>query len=128
MTSHLGFAWHDEAGDGGGNVRNGFSPKTVSTELGAVELRVPRDRAGAFDPKIVPKHARRLPGFDLQVLDLFARGLTDREIAGHLRDFYGNDVSAELISSVTDAISAELAEWQNRPLDCGRFPVMVATR
>jgi transposase-like protein len=123
MTSHLGFEWHDEAGDGNGNVRNGFSPKTVSTELGAVELKVPRDRAGAFDPKIVPKHARRLPGFDLQVLDLFARGLTDREIAGHLRDFYGNDVSAELISNVTDAISVELAEWQSRPLE-SRYAVI----
>jgi putative transposase len=117
MTSHLGFEWHDAAGDQSGNVRNGSSPKAVSTELGAVELRVPRDRAGSFEPVIVPKHARRLSGFNAQVLDLFAKGLTEGEIAGHLRDFYGNAVSVELISQVTDAISEELAEWQSRPLE-----------
>lgn len=117
MTAHLGYEGHDKAGDGSGNVRNGFSPKTVSTELRPVELKIPRDRVGSFEPKIVPKHAGRLPGFDLQVLDLFAKGLTDREIAAHLRDFYGNEVSAELTSNVTDAIVPELAEWQSRPLE-----------
>lgn len=117
MSAHLGYEWHDAAGDGAGNVRNGSSPKTVSTPLGAVQLRVPRDRAGRFDPRIVPKHARRLAGFDAQVLDLFAKGLTEHEIAAHLRDFYGNEVSVELISQVTDAIGEELADWQSRPLE-----------
>lgn len=117
MTAHLGYEWHDAAGDGNGNRRNGSSAKSVSTELGAVDLAVPRDRAGSFEPQIVPKHARRLSGFDAQVLDLFAKGLTEREIAAHLRDFYGNTVSVEVISKVTDAISEELADWQSRPLE-----------
>jgi transposase-like protein len=117
MTAHLGYEWHDAAGDGSGNVRSGSSPKSVSTELGAVQLKVPRDRDGSFVPAIVLKHARRLEGFNAQVLDLFAKGLTEREIARHLRDFYGNTVSVEMFSQVTDALSEELAEWQSRPLE-----------
>jgi putative transposase len=98
------------------NHRNGSSPKTVLTDTGAVTVAIPRDRAGTFEPRLIPKHQRRLPGFDQKVLALYARGLTVREMQGHLEELYGVDVSPDLISTVTDAVLEEVTEWQQRPL------------
>src|SRR5579863_2608516 len=117
MTEHLGYEPHDPKGRGSGNSRNGHTTKTVETESGPVELHVPRDRAGTFDPKVVPKHQRRLEGFDDKVLALYARGMSTRDIQGHLRELYGTEISADLISRVTDAVIDELRLWQSRPVD-----------
>jgi putative transposase len=117
MTDHLGCEKGDPAGRGRRNHRNGSSPKTVHTEVGPVHLDVPRDRAGAFEPQIVPKHARRVEGFNEAIISLYAKGLTTWEIQAHLADIYGVDVSRDLISRVTDKVVDELAGWQTRPLD-----------
>src|SRR4029450_9145226 len=100
-----------------GNNRNGTSAKTVLTEDGSVEIDVPRDRNGTFEPQIVPKGETRLDGFDDKIISLYGRGMTVREIQGHLRELYAVDVSPDLISRVTDAVLEEVREWQNRPLD-----------
>ena len=117
MSEHLGYEKGDRAGHGSGNSRNGASPKTVLTGVGAVPISVPRDRAGTFEPRIVPKHSRRLAGFNEQVISLYARGMTVRDIQAHLVSIYGTEVSPDLISKVTDAVAEEITEWQNRPLD-----------
>jgi putative transposase len=98
------------------NHRNGSSPKTVLTDTGAVTVAIPRDRAGTFEPQLIPKLQRRLPGFDAKVLALYARGLTVREMQAHLTELYGVDVSPDLISTVTDAVLEEVTDWQQRPL------------
>jgi transposase-like protein len=117
MTEHLGYEKHDPAGRGSGNSRNGTSPKTVLTDVGAVTVAVPRDRNGDFEPRLIPKNARRLAGFNERILSLYARGMSVRDIRSHLAQIYGVEVSADLISKVTDAVTDELASWQNRPLD-----------
>lgn len=106
------------------NHRNGTSPKTVLTDTGAMPLAVPRDRAGTFEPQLIPKHQRRLEGFDTKVLSLYARGLTVREMQGHLTELYGVAVSPDLISTVTDAVMDEVTAWQQRPL-LALYPVIV---
>jgi putative transposase len=106
-----------EGSSGAKNGRNGYSDKTVQTETGPVRIRVPRDRDGSFEPQLVRKHQRRVEGFDEKVLALYARGMTVRDIQGHLRELYGTDVSPELISKATDAVLPEFREWQSRPLD-----------
>ncbi len=105
------------------NHRNGTTPKTVLTDTGAMPLAVPRDRAGTFEPQLIPKHQRRLEGFDAKVLSLYARGLTVREMQGHLTELYGVEVSPDLISTVTDAVLDEVTEWQQRPL-LALYPVV----
>jgi putative transposase len=117
MTEHLGYEKGDPAGRGSGNSRNGASGKTVLTDIGAVEVEVPRDRNGDFTPRIVPKGARRLSGFNEQVLSLYARGMSVRDIRSHLAKLYGVEVSPDLISKVTDAVAEEITAWQMRPLD-----------
>ncbi|HEU5129579.1 MAG TPA: IS256 family transposase [Glycomyces sp.] len=120
MTEHLGFEKGDRvtaAAAGEGNHRNGTSKKTVQTGVGPVELDIPRDRAGSFEPAIVPKHTRRIGGFDEAVVSLYAKGLTTGEIQAHLAEIYGAEVSRDTISKVTDAVAAELDEWRTRPLD-----------
>lgn len=117
MTEHLGYAKGDPDGGGTGNHRNGSSAKTVHTEVGPVRLDIPRDRAGSFAPQIVPKHARRVEGFDEAIISLYAKGLTTGEIQAHLAEIYSADVSRDLISRVTDKIVDELVSWQSRPLD-----------
>ena len=117
MTGHLGYEKGDRAGRGSGNHRNGTSAKTVLTEIGPVPLDVPRDRKGEFEPLIVPKHARRVEGFNEAIVSLYARGLTTGEIRGHLGEIYGVEVSRDLISRVTERVTEELAAWQSRPLD-----------
>jgi putative transposase len=110
---------HLETGepDGRANTRNGYGRKTVLTDSGRIELEVPRDRLSTFDPVLVAKYRRRLPGFDEKVVSMYARGLSVREIQSHLRDLYGIDASPDLVSAVTDAVLDAVAEWQNRPLE-----------
>src|SRR5499427_6036686 len=117
LTDHLGYEKGDPAGRGKGNSRNGTSSKTVLTEDGQVEIAVPRDRAGSFEPQLIAKGQTRFDGFDDKILSLYARGMTVREIQGHLAELYGTEVSPDLISRVTDAVLDEVREWQNRPLD-----------
>lgn len=106
-----------EAAAGKPNRRNGFSKKTVLTETSKLDLRIPRDREGSFDPKLIARYQRRFPGFDTKIISMYARGMTLREIQGHLMELYGLDVSPDLISTVTDAVMETVAEWQNRPLE-----------
>src|SRR3972149_3155852 len=106
-----------ENAEGKGNHRNGYSKKSVLTGTSKMTLSVPRDRAGTFDPKLIAKYQRRFPDFDEKIISMYARGMTVREIRGHLEELYGIDVSPDLISAVTDAVLDEVAEWQNRPLD-----------
>lgn len=117
LSEHLGYDKHDPVGRNGENSRNGTRTKTVLTEIGPVEIDVPRDRDGTFEPVIVKKRQRRLDGVDQIVLSLTARGLTTGEVAAHFADVYGATVSKDTISRITEKVVGELAEWQNRPLD-----------
>jgi putative transposase len=118
LTEHLGYDKHDPAGQGSGNIRNGTRAKTVLTDThGPVEIDVPRDRAGTFEPQIVRKRQRRLTGVDEMVLSLYAKGLTTGEISAHFAEFYGASVSKETISRITDKVVDEMQEWAHRPLD-----------
>jgi len=116
LTHHLGYA-PGATPDATGNHRNGTTPKTVLTDEGTVHLDVPRDRAGTFEPVLIPKHERRFTGFDDKILALYARGLTVREIQAFLHDMYAVEVSPDLISTVTDAIVEEVTHWQARALE-----------
>jgi len=117
LTHHLGYPPGGTKPEEAANHRNGTSPKTVLTDEGPLALDVPRDRAGTFEPRLVPKHARRFAGFDDKILALYARGMTVREIQAFLAEMYGVEVSPDLISAVTDAVVAEAAAWQQRPLE-----------
>jgi putative transposase len=108
---------HLDAGEGCGNRRNGYGRKTVLTGTGKIALDIPRDRLSSFDPQLIAKYQRRFPGFDDKIVSMYARGMSTREIQGHLRELYGIDVSPDLVSAVTDAVLEEVAEWQNRPLE-----------
>lgn len=117
LTHHLGYEKHAPEGRGSGNSRNGVSRKKVQGDFGALEIEVPRDRNGTFDPKIIPKHERRFTGFDGKILSMYARGMTTRDIQAHLEEIYGVEVSPTLISQVTDGVMEEVTAWQNRPLE-----------
>ena len=117
ITDHLGYDKHDPAGANSGNSRNGARAKTVLTDVGPVEVEVPRDRQGSFEPAIVRKRQRRLSGVEDLVLSLSAKGLTTGEISAHLAEVYGAEVSKQTISTITDKVMEGMAEWQNRPLD-----------
>ena len=109
---------HHLAGEAGtGNSRNGYGRKTVVTDTGKIAVEVPRDRRSTFDPQLIAKYQRRFPGFDDKIISMYARGMSTREIVGHLHDLYGIDVSPDLISAVTDAVLEEVAAWQGRPLE-----------
>ena len=123
LTDHLGYEQGDRAGWGSGNSRNGTSPKTVLTDAGPVSVDVPRDRNGTFEPKLVGKHQRRLDGFNDIVIGLVSRGMSTRDVASHIGEAYGAQMSAEQISKITDAILPELRAWQSRPLDAV-YPIM----
>jgi len=123
LTEHLGYAPHAPEGRGSGNARNGSTAKTVQTAHGDVALQTPRDRAGSFEPVLVPKRQRRLEGFDEKVLALYARVLTTRDIQGHLEELYGVEVSPTLISTITDAVLEDVRTWQSRPLDAV-YPIL----
>src|SRR6201985_2548113 len=117
LDDHLGYGKHDPEGRDGGNSRNGRRAKTVLTETGPVEISGPRDRDSSFEPKMVAKRQRRLTGADEMVISLSAKGLTHGEIAAHLAEVYGAEVSKQAITTITDRVMDGLAEWQNRPLD-----------
>lgn len=123
LADHLGYEKGDAAGRGSPNSRNGFTPKTVATEVGAVALDVPRDRAGSFTPQLVPKGQRQLGGLPEMIISLYAGGMTIRDIQHHLVSTIGVELSHETIANITDAVLAEVAAWQNRPLDAV-YPVM----
>jgi transposase-like protein len=117
LDDHLGYSRHDPAGRDGGNSRNGRRSKTVLTEAGPVDIEVPRDRDGSFDPRLVRKRQRRLTGLDDLVISLSAKGLTHGEICAHLREVYGAEVSKQTITTITDRVIEGMVEWQSRPLD-----------
>jgi putative transposase len=123
MDAHLGYAKHDSAGDNSGNSRNGRRAKTVITEVGPVQIAVPRDRDASFDPQLVKKRQRRLSGVDEMVLSLSAKGLTHGEISAHLAEVYGASVSKTTITAITDRVIEGMNEWRNRPLDAV-YPVI----
>jgi len=117
LTHHLGYEKHDPAGNNSGNSRNGTSGKTIKGDFGELEIEVPRDRVSTFEPQILPKHQTRFAGFDDKIISMYARGMTTREIEGHLKEIYGVEVSAGLISQVTEAVSEEVKTWQSRALE-----------
>lgn len=124
LTHHLGYGRGESKPAVPPNHRNGTSGKTVLTDSGAVRIEVPRDRAGTFEPLLIGKHQRRFEGFDDKILALYARGMTVREIQGYLREMYTVEVSADFISSVTDAVMEEVTSWQSRPLE-RMYPVVM---
>jgi putative transposase len=119
MDQHLDGEAAASSGDGesSGNHRNGYSKKTVITDTSQVELEIPRDRRGTFEPQLIAKYQRRFPGFDDKIISMYAHGMSVRDIQGHLRELYGIDASPQLISTVTDAVLEEVGRWQSRPLD-----------
>ena len=117
LSEHLCYEPHYPAGYNSGNSRNGTRTKTVLTEIGPVEMEVPRDRAGSFEPVIVPKRKRRLTGVDAMVCSLSAKGLTHGEISAHMAEVYGASVSKETVTRITDRVMESMSDWQNRPLD-----------
>jgi putative transposase len=117
LTHHLGYQKHDPAGYNSGNSRNGTSSKTIKGDFGELEVEVARDRAGTFEPRILPKHQTRFTGFDDKIISMYARGMSTREIEGHLREIYGVDVSPGLVSQVTEAVNEEVKTWQARALE-----------
>ncbi len=117
LTEHVGYEKHDPAGNNSGNSRNGASKKKLKGDFGEMELETPRDRNGSFEPAIVSKGQTRFDGFDDKIISMYSRGMTTREIEGHLKEIYGVEVSPTLISNVTEAVMEEVKTWQNRPLD-----------
>lgn len=123
MTEHLGHTKNASVSNAAGNARNGKSKKTLKGDFGELPIDIPRDRHASFEPQIVPKHQTRWTGFDDKILSLYARGMTVREIQGHLQEMYGAEVSPSLISSVTDAVMDEAKAWQGRPLEA-LYPIV----
>jgi putative transposase len=123
LTEHVGYEKHDVAGHNSGNSRNGKSAKTLKGSFGTMPIAVPRDRNGTFAPQIIEKHQTRFTGFDENIISLYARGLSTREIQQHLEEIYHVEVSPALISNVTDEVSDEVKRWQNRQLDAV-YPIM----
>ena len=117
LTEHLGYDKHDPVGNNSGNSRNGVTTKTLKGEFGEMALETPRDRQGTFEPKIIGKGQTRFTGFDDKIISMYSRGMSTREIQGHLEDVYQVEVSPALISTVTDAVMEEVKTWQSRPLD-----------
>jgi putative transposase len=123
LTHHLGYERHDAAGDNSGNSRNGTTPKTMRGKRGQVQINVPRDRTSEFEPQLVKKGQTRFDGLDEKIISLYSRGMTQREIQGHLGEIYGVEISPSLISTVTDAVLDEVRAWQARPLDAV-YPIL----
>ncbi|MGE3445862.1 MAG: transposase [Acidimicrobiia bacterium] len=128
LTEHVGYDRGDPAAGAFPNSRNGTYPKTVATQVGDVELAVPRDRRGTFSPMLVPKGARRLDGLDSVIVSLYAGGMTLRDITHHLQATVGTELSHETISKIVDAVAEEVLAWQQRPLEARRFLAIVANR
>jgi putative transposase len=123
LTEHLGYEKHDPVGYKSGNSRNGATKKALKGDFGEIELETPRDRDSSFEPKIIAKGQTRFTGFDDKILSMYARGMTTREIEGHLKEIYGVEVSPGLISNVTEAVMEEVRAWQSRPVDA-LYPIL----
>lgn len=123
LTHELGYEKHDKAEKPTNNRRNGSSTKGISSKHGEMQIAVPRDRAGEFEPQIIKKHQRRFDGFDNLILSLYSRGLSTREIQSHIEEIYGVEVSPDLVSTVTSAVEERVREWQMRPLDAV-YPIL----
>jgi putative transposase len=123
LTNHLGYEKHSSVGDHSGNSRNGSTPKTIKGKRWQIDIEVPRDRNGEFEPQIVKKNQTRFDGLDDKILSLYSRGLTQSEISGHLEEIYGVDVSPSLISNITQSVMDEVRAWQSRPLDAV-YPIL----
>ena len=117
MDITLGYAKNDVQNKKTNNSRNGYTPKTVKTQMGPLELDIPRDRDGEFEPKIVPKYKRDISGIEEKVISLYARGMSTRDIHDQIKDLYGIELSAEMVSKITERILPEIKEWQNQPLE-----------
>ena len=117
LTDHLGYDRHEKTEKPTENRRNGTSRKSVRSDLGPIEVDIPRDREGTFEPRLIAKHQREIPGFSDKILSMYARGMTNREIAGHLKELYGTEVSPQFITTVTDGVLAHLEAWRNRELE-----------
>jgi len=124
LDDHLGYAKSDPKGRKSGNSRNGHGSKKLTGDDGEMEISVPRDRDASFDPKIVKKGQRRFDGFDDKIISMYARGMSVREIRGHLEEMYGVELSPDLISRVTDEVMDEVRQWQSRPLD-EIYPIII---
>lgn len=117
MSEHLGYDKHSVEGNRSGNSRNGYSKKTIKTGLGETEIVVPRDRNGEFEPQIIKKYERSSNEIEDQIIAMYAKGISTRDIEAHMKDIYGIDVSASLVSKVTDRVLPLVTEWQSRPLE-----------
>lgn len=117
LSTNLGYEKYEKKDKETTNSRNGYSSKTVKTQFGEMELDIPRDREGEFEPIIVPKHKRDISGIEEKVISLYARGMSTRDIHEQIKDLYGIEVSAEMVSKITDRIIPEIKEWQSRPLE-----------
>ncbi|OLY59902.1 IS256 family transposase [Leptospira santarosai serovar Guaricura] len=124
MTHHLGYEKNSSLGNNSGNSRNGKSSKKLKGDFGTIDLEVPRDRNGSFEPQIIQKGQTRFTGFDDKIISMYSRGMTTREISQHLQEIYQVEVSADLISGVTDSVMTTVIEWQNRPLD-KVYPILI---
>lgn len=116
IGAHLGYTKHSQAGNNSGNSRNGYKKKTIQSEQGSLEIRIPQDRNGTFEPLVIPKHSRRLGALEDTVLSLYAKGMSTRDIQDHIQDIYGSSLSASTVSVITDKVHVMVEEWQNRPL------------
>lgn len=123
MEEHLGYEKHSSVGDGSGNSRNGYNRKTLQTEFGETELQVPRDRKGEFEPKLIAKYQTKTDDLESRIIAMYAKGMSNRDIEDHLRDIYGVEASAALISRITDKIMPAVTEWLSRPLD-SMYPIV----
>jgi putative transposase len=117
ISDHLGYEKHDVVGNNTGNSRNGYSSKTIKTSLGQTELKIPRDRNGDFEPHIIKKYEKNASELEEQIIAMYAKGMSTRDIEAHMKDIYGVDISAELVSKITDKVLPMVTEWQSRPLD-----------
>jgi putative transposase len=123
MEEHLGYEKHSSVGDGSGNSRNGYNRKTLQTEFGETELQVTRDRKGEFEPKLIVKYQTKTDDLESRIIAMYAKGMSNRDIEDHLRDIYGVEASAALISRITDKIMPAVTEWLSRPLD-SMYPIV----
>ena len=117
MEEHLGYEKHNVIGNNSGNSRNGYSRKTIKSEMGETDIMVPRDRNGDFEPRLIEKGQTRTSDLENRILAMYSKGMSTRDIEDHLRDIYGIDASASMISRITDKIMPAVTEWQSRPLD-----------
>jgi putative transposase len=117
MSQHLGYEKHSPEGKNKGNSRNGYSPKTIRTDNGEIEIQQPRDRDGEFEPQIIKKHQKSFNGFDDKIMSMYSLGMTTRDIQSHIKEIYGVEISPDFISNITDQVIDDIKEWQNRPLE-----------